>query len=132
MAIPRRKLELPAIGQKCSVRYAVDAGRNHPAADFMENELTEEEQSKMVALFQWIADAGKICNLEKFKKLTGCENIYEFKHKQIRIGCFQSGNSWFLTHGFRKKRRDWPKDEIERAERIRSEHLKQANRLKSV
>ncbi len=103
-----------------------------PARSFVEDELTSDEQAKMAVLFQWLADKGKLHNKEKFKKLVGSANIYEFKHKQIRIGCFQSGRNWFLTHGFRKKRLDWPKVELARAERIREEHITRKPKLRPV
>jgi hypothetical protein len=51
------------------------------------------------------------------------DSIWAFKSCQIRIGCFQDGNEWVLTHGFVKKCNNWPKSELERADRIRAEHL---------
>lgn len=119
-----------AIGLRATVDFASDAKGHQAARSFFTNDLTLDQQAKMAALFQRLADFGKIHNREKFKKLVDSHNIYEFKHNQIRIGCFQCGKVWFLTHGFIKKKDDWPPAEVTRAERIRTEHL--AKRLKIV
>jgi hypothetical protein len=121
-----------AVGAAATVDFATDANEHQLARSFLADELTSEQQIKMVALFQWLADFGKIVNREKFKKLSGTDNIYEFKHNQIRIGCFQSGRYWYLTHGFIKKKDDWPPTEVARAERIRTEHLSRKKTLRSV
>ena len=51
-------------------------------------------------------------------------DIWEFKRHQVRIMCFQVGRRMVLTHGFRKKENRTPRRQIERAERIRAEHLR--------
>jgi len=108
-----------------SVRYAVDAKGSMPARDFIES-LKDKERAKLSVLFERMADAGRIWNREQFKKVEG--DIFEFKRFQIRVGCFQEGSTWFLTHGFRKKRDKWQKRELERANRIRNEHLARQER----
>ena len=72
-------------------------------------------------LFERMADHGRINNREQFKKVAGY--IFEFKRHQIRIGCFQVGRTWFLTHGFIKKADEWPASELQKANDIRIEHL---------
>lgn len=96
-----------------------------PARDFIES-LKDKERAKLSVLFERMADAGRIWNREQFKKVEG--DIFEFKRFQIRVGCFQEGSTWFLTHGFRKKRDKWQKRELERANRIRNEHLARQER----
>lgn len=103
-----------------AVRYAVRANGRMPAREFIQD-LSEQDQRKLAALFQRIADHGRIHNREKFKKVEG--DIFEFKSFQVRVGCFRLRSTWFLTHGFIKKSDRWPKAEIKRAVRIRSEHL---------
>ena len=102
------------------VRYAVRSNGRIPAETFIGG-LTESEKRKVGALFRRLAEVGKIVNRQQFKKLEGY--IWEFKKGQIRIGGFQIGRSWFLTHGFMKKRDDWPEAEVKRAKDIRKEHL---------
>ena len=102
------------------VRYALRTDDSSPAKDFIEK-LDERDQRSLATLFERMAEHGKITNEEKFKKLTG--SIFEFKKFQIRIGCFQVGRNWYLTHGFRKKKDHWPPAELDRAEQIRREHM---------
>jgi len=94
-----------------------------PAREFIEDELNDSERRKLAVLFQRMADTGQINNKEQFRKEAG--EIFAFKRHQIRIGCFQAGGCWFLTHGFRKKANAWPPAQLQRAERIRTEHLNQ-------
>jgi phage-related protein len=64
-----------------------------------------------------------------FKKLVGTEEIWEcridFGSNAYRILCFFADNSVVvLTHGFAKKSRKTPKNEIEKAESYRRDFLK--------
>ncbi|MDP3029506.1 MAG: type II toxin-antitoxin system RelE/ParE family toxin [Deltaproteobacteria bacterium] len=64
-----------------------------------------------------------------FKKLAGTEEIWECRvqcgSNAYRIFCFLVDNSIVvLTHGFAKKSRKTPKQEIERAEACRRDYLR--------
>lgn len=104
----------------CTVEYATCLDGSMPAKEFYEA-LPVSEQRKMMTLFERIGDKGRIFNREQFKKVEGY--IFEFKRHQVRMGCFQAEHRWFLTHGFIKKQDDWPPSQLERANRIRLEHL---------
>lgn len=109
-----------ALGRLQIVECAVDARGQSPALGFVES-LLRSDQRKVNTLFQRLADLGKIEDGQKFKRLAG--KIWEFKSHQIRIPCFQDGQSWVLTHGFIKKQNATAKSEIERALRIQAEDL---------
>ena len=109
-----------ARGALRTIEYAVCLNGSVPARDFIE-ELPQAELSRLAALFQRLADTGKIADPRKFKKLEG--KLYEFKRYQVRTGCFRIENRWILTHGFIKQKDKWPRRELERAERIMREHL---------
>jgi hypothetical protein len=111
---------LVATGDWGQVRYAVRQNGTCPAKDFID-QLSDTDSTKLAAMFDLMAAVGQIKNREKFKKVEG--PIFEFKSFQIRIGCFQHGRVWFLTHGFQKKANRWRRAELDRAETIRSEHL---------
>jgi len=81
---------------------------------------------KFAALFKHLANNPRIRNEKQFKKIRG--SIWEFKRSHYRIGCFQDGPDWVLTHGFVKKQQKWPPTEFSRAERIRAEDLSRKNR----
>jgi hypothetical protein len=108
-------------GTARTIAYAVCSDGSMPAKEFVEG-LDDSDQRKLDTLFRRLADTGKIFNREQFKLVEG--EIFEFKRHQVRVGCFQIETRWLLTHGFVKKRDKWPKAELERANRIRSEHLK--------
>lgn len=107
-------------GAARTIEYAVCLDESMPAKEFIEG-LDESSQRKLGTLFQRLADTGKIFNREQFKLVD--EQIFEFKRHQVRVGCFQIGTRWLLTHGFVKKQDRWPKAELVRAHRIRVEHL---------
>ena len=91
-----------------------------PALKFLEK-LSVKERLRLEALLERMAREGKISNEQKFKQHDG--KIYEFKSDQNRVLCFQSGNSWVLTHGFVKKSGKTRPEEIKKAKTIMKEHL---------
>ncbi len=97
------------------------ANGSMPAKEFVES-LSQGEQTKLAVLFKRMADTGEIRNKEQYKKVEG--DIWEFKRHQVRVMCFQVRKRVILTHGFRKKANRTPRSEIERAKRIRAEHLR--------
>ena len=107
-------------GNQRTIEYAICADGSMPAKEFVEG-LDESEQRKLDTLFRRLAGIGKIFNKEQFKQVKG--KIFGFKRYQTRVGCFQIGMRWVLTHGFIKKGDRWKKSDIERAERIMEEHL---------
>lgn len=107
-------------GNMRTIEYALCANGSIPAKEFIEG-LDESGQRRLDTLFRRMADMGRIFNRELFKQVEG--KIYEFKRFQTRVGCFQIGTRWVLTHGFTKKGDRWKKSEIERAERIMEDHL---------
>lgn len=82
-------------------------------------------QGKMLELFKWFADEGKIVNNTKFKSL-GKEGggLFEFKDFQTRfIGNHRPGNLFVIAHGVNDKKSDdlRPAD-VQKAIRILKEH----------
>jgi len=110
-----------ARGSKQTVEAAEFRG-GHPALEFL-RELTEEDQVKLQALFNWLGANGEIKNRQKFKKVDS--DIWEFKSYQIRMLCFfVPGRRVIVTHGFIKKQDGIPPREIKRAKSIRDEWRK--------
>lgn len=118
-------------GPARTIAYAIDANGRMPARDFLESAHGKDAPSKqeLAALrhaFKVMANQGVIRNHEQFRKERG--DIFGFKNYQARIAAFQVGTTWYLTHGFKKKRDKWPETELVRAERIRSEYLSRMRR----
>ena len=103
-----------------SVRYAVRDNGKVLAKEFIEA-LDDSQKRKLGTLFERMANFGLIRNRTQFKKVSGA--IFEFKRHQLRVGCFQVGRTWLLTHGFCKKADDWLPSELQKANGIRNEHL---------
>lgn len=107
-------------GPMRSVTCAICQDNKSPAKAFLDS-LGRHELTRFAVSFQRIANDGRIGNPQHFHKIDG--EIWEFKCYQHRIGCFQDGREWVLTHGFVKKGDRWPKPEVDRAKRIMAEDM---------
>ena len=110
---------IAASGAWGTVEYARRSDGTWPAQDFVDN-LEDKVKAALAVLFKRMADQGRITDDRKFKHEEG--EIYAFKRFQIRLPCFRIGSSWFITHGFMKKKDRWPSTEITRARDIMREH----------
>jgi hypothetical protein len=119
--MPGRPTDLVVAGTKLSIAFARDAQGRMPAHAFIETEAPRADLGKLFHSFEVMAERGRIDNVERFRHERGA--IFAFKSGQIRLACFRDGNTWYLTNGFVKKKSKWPRSELIRAERIRSEHL---------
>ncbi len=113
-------------GPASVIAYAVDSGGRMPAKEFLESTRgkdapSQQELAGLRQAFKVMTQQGRITNEEQFKKERG--EIFGFKKYQARIAAFRVGNVWYLTHGFKKKKDKWPESEIDRANRIREEHV---------
>jgi hypothetical protein len=96
-----------------------------PSKDFYDNDLSEQDRAKLKPPFSRLADDGYVANKERFKKVEGTKELWEFKLHQVRMpGFYLPGGRFLLTHGLRKKQDRLPKSEIAIAETIRAEHIK--------
>lgn len=78
---------------------------------------------------------GLVCELEIiptkfFKHIEGTDGLYEIRvlvHRNIyRIFCFfDKGKLIIVLHGFQKKTQKTPKNEIEKAKRLKKEYYEQ-------
>lgn len=123
---------IAAQGRWGTVEWAVDSQGNLPARKVYLS-LSEEDQAKVNALFQRLADFGQIKDRQKFKCLgekagKKGRGLWEFKRSQVRFFGDFSPNKRFVfivAHGLDgKKKDDLPKQAIEKAIRIFEEHSK--------
>ena len=80
----------------------------------------------MQALFNRLAEDGRITNDEKFKKLCNRDGhaLWELKSFQLRfLGTFTKNRQFLVALGLRKKSRTHKSRDLDRAARILSEHL---------
>jgi phage-related protein len=86
-------------------------------------ERWSSELEKLTAVLSDVADNGPTRDTTKFKKLKGSD-LYEFKSPQgLRLLCFW-GDGIICTHGYVKDSQKAPKNEIDRAERLKSEYTR--------
>lgn len=110
------------IGRLRTFAYAIDAAGKCPAREFLEGSCPASEVKRVLHTAKVVAEHGEAAPKEEaFRFETG--NLSAIKGRQARVPCFRVGDVWYLTHGFIKKRDDWPPAEFTRAERIRAEHL---------
>lgn len=94
-----------------------------PSGDFLDA-LDSSGRRKLDVLFERLGSFGKISNVEKFKKVEGSADIWEFKSSQIRVFCFFApGRRVMLALGVRKKKNKHRRQDIERAEAYRQRFL---------
>lgn len=119
--------ELAAKGQWGEVLWATDARGAMPARAYFLAQ-SEGDRAKLQALFQRLADFGRINNEEKFKNLgfkagKAAKGLWEFKSFQLRfIGDFRPGSRFVISHGTRKKKDDLSKSDIDAAVTVLAEH----------
>lgn len=83
--------------------------------------LSDQDQAKVLALFQRLAESGRISSREKFKQLgeragPKGRGLWEFKSFQIRfVGDFRRGCRFIVALGLRKKQDNLRMADIEAA-----------------
>lgn len=121
---------IAAEGNWGTVECVRRANGSRPAVEFLDE--LGEDAAVFYALFHEMAADGRTKNPDRFSHEAG--KIYGFKQKvsnrQARFACFGNGNCWVLTHGFWKPGAQhglgkWPPKEIDRANKLRNEYLKQ-------
>ena len=86
--------------------------------------LERGDRKKVDVLFEMMGLKGRISNKEKFKKLEGSDNIWEFKSFQIRLLCFMApGNKVIICRAQIKKKARHDRADIEFAEACRKKYL---------
>jgi hypothetical protein len=117
-----RAEDVIVVGKLRTIAYARDAAGRSNAREFLEEECPLNDRDRLGRWFDRIAEYGEQDATDKsFKHEVG--SIHAFKSSQVRIAAFRVGNIWLLTHGFLKKRDTWPRAQLQRAERIRLEHM---------
>ncbi|MCB9745676.1 MAG: type II toxin-antitoxin system RelE/ParE family toxin [Alphaproteobacteria bacterium] len=128
------KLEVAVAGRRFTVVFAEDARGIRPAEEFLASLAGDPRGVRDLAtiyrLLELFAENGRVNNRQQFKKLEGTSpTLVEFKKHQVRVlGFFDGEGLLCLTHGFIKKQDRIPKSELERAYRIRGEHLARSRR----
>jgi hypothetical protein len=110
------------VGVVRTIAYARDASARAHARTFLDEVCPSNDYDRLQRWFRLIADQGERAASKKaFRHEAGA--IHAFRGHRARIAAFRVGETWFLTHGFLKQRDRWPPEQLQRAARIRLEHL---------
>jgi hypothetical protein len=115
-------------GTTITIRAVAKENGEAPAKEFFEKELKESDRAKVTAIFRLLdINKGNLSNREKYKDLLDYDgvNFKEIKQHQTRLGCFwRPGYNLYLTNGFKKKKDDWPKGEVQKLQNMYDEFKK--------
>jgi len=107
-------------GEKFTIEWYFDSRGKSISLDYLES-LEEEEQAKLFELMKLIGNAGVIKNKTKFRNEG--DKIYAFKPQPHRFLCFFfEGQKIIVTNGFHKKTDKLPKNEKDRALKIKKDY----------
>lgn len=114
----KKSLEYIAFeGSKFTIEWFFDKKGKSLALNYF-NELTDDEQIKLLSLFELIGNIGEIKNKTKFR--SEGDKIYAFKPQPHRFLCFFfTGNKIIVTNAFHKKTDKLPVSEKERALKLK-------------
>lgn len=107
-------------GSKFIIEWYFDSkGKSH-ALDYFEA-LNDDEQMKLLSLFELMGNIGEIKNKTKFRYED--DKIYAFKPKPHRFLCFFfTGHKIIVTNAFHKKADKLPINEKNRALHIKDDY----------
>lgn len=107
-------------GEKFTVEWHFDQKGKSVALDYLES-LKIEDQVRLFELMKLIGNVGLIKNKTKFRNEG--DKIYAFKPQPYRFLCFFfEGQKIIVTNGFHKKTDKLPKNEKERALKLKNDY----------
>ena len=107
-------------GEEFTIEWYFDGKGKSIALDYLES-LNEKEQAKLFELIKLIGNRGIIKNITKFRNEG--DKIYAFKPQPYRFLCFFfEGQKIIVTNGFYKKTDKLPKNEKDRALKIKCDY----------
>ncbi|OGV29190.1 MAG: hypothetical protein A3E88_01870 [Legionellales bacterium RIFCSPHIGHO2_12_FULL_35_11] len=107
-------------GRKFLIEWYFDAKGNSIALDYFES-LNDDEQIKLLNLFELMGNIGIIKNETKFR--SEGDKIYAFKPQPHRFLCFFfTGKKIIVTNAFHKKTDKLPAKEKNRALKIKENY----------
>lgn len=109
-------------GRFWNIDYATCLNGRKPAKEFIEG-VDEKIQLGFSALLRHVCDVDVYKNENKFKKLKGDSEIWQFRYHEFRLLAYQLGNTYVLTNGFIKDQNKTDTNQIEFAVRIKKEDL---------
>lgn len=109
----------------CWALYSVDA--NNGLSDFVSS-LDKTNKNKIKAV------CDNFVRIERWRNEERCsfleDGLYELKAHQVRLVFFYDGKYAIITHGFLKKRPKTPRNEIDKAKKLRADYFERKGKIK--
>ncbi len=109
-------------GSAYTIEWYFDEVEKSQALDYFQS-MNTTEKIQLLKLFKRMGDAGEIRDKTKFRNEG--EKIYAFKPQPDRYLCFfYQDSKVIVTNAFRKKQQKLPKNEHNKAVKIRAEYIR--------
>lgn len=110
-----------------TIEYYLTADGKCPVREFIDR-LSEEGQAKYIFITRLLVEYGFLVKEPYVKQCTGHKKMFEIRIKDkagvSRILCFtHTGRKFILLHGFTKKTKKTPRQEIQIAEERMKDYL---------
>ena len=122
MASPKTEEYIFYQGERFQVEFYFTENGGLPAKEYLE-EASLEVKAKLAALVKYIAEAGVIFDITKFRLVDPKKRIYEFKPLSHRFfNFFYKGRKIIITNAYMKKSQKVDRKELERARNIKKDY----------
>jgi len=124
VAIPKKEKYVFYQGEKFQVEFYFTETGNIPAKEYLED-ASLDVKIKLAALVKYIAQAGQIFDITKFRLVDTKEKIFEFKPLQHRFfNFFYEGRRIIITNGYMKKSQKVSKRDLEKARMLKQDYIR--------
>ncbi|MFH1868489.1 MAG: type II toxin-antitoxin system RelE/ParE family toxin [Candidatus Omnitrophota bacterium] len=122
MARPKTEEYIFYQGEKFQVEFYFAEDGGIPAKEYLEK-ASSGVKVKLAALVKYIAEAGKIFDITKFRLVDRKERIYEFKPLSHRFfNFFYKGRKIIITNAYMKKSQKADKKQLQKAINIKRDY----------
>lgn len=122
MAIPKKEEYIFYQGEKFQVEFYFTEDGRLPAKEYLE-EASREAKVKLATLVKYMAEAGKIFDITKFRLVDPKERLYEFKPLSHRFfNFFYKGRRIIITNAYMKKSQKVDKKELQKDRNIKKDY----------
>ena len=122
MPIPGKEEYIFYQGEKFQVEFYFSKDGQLPAKEYLEG-ISLDVKVKLATLVKYMAEAGKIFDITKFRIVDHKERLYEFKPLQHRFfNFFYAGGKIIITNGYMKKSQKVDRKELKKAIDIKKDY----------
>ena len=113
-------------GGKFQVEFYFTASGEIPAKRYLDR-ASENVKVKLAVFVKYIAEAGTILDIGKFRLVDPKEKIYEFKPLRHRFfNFFYKGGKIIITNAYMKKSQKLDKKELRKAKSMKEDYIRRA------